>query len=64
MSYSLIEPCFPCLKKDKCTDRSVLYGAICGIHNMPFGVGHLGAGNITLNCVNLVQEPPESATEG
>lgn len=55
MSYSLIEPCDDCDKKKLCTDRSVLYGAISGIHCMPFGVGHLGAGTITMNCFNKVQ---------
>ena len=65
MSYSLITPCcnYPapadcpdgqgdCTKKDICTDRSVFYGAICAIHQMPFGVGHLGSGLITLTCNN------------
>jgi len=63
MSYSIVTPCcdYPsstpegqgdCLKKDICTDRHVLYGALCAIHAMPFGTGHLGAGAITLACSN------------
>jgi len=36
----------------ECTDQHVLAGAISGIHLMPFGVGHLGAGSITLDCQN------------
>jgi len=63
MSYSLETPCCnfhpstppnDCLKKDTCTDRHILYGAVCAIHQMPFGVGHLGAGTITLTCNNKV----------
>lgn len=61
MSYSLIDPCYPCLKKGKCTDRASIAGAIAGIHQMPYGVGHLGAGNVTLNCFNReVVEPEET----
>lgn len=52
MSYSFIDPCFPCVKKNKCTDRNVISGAISAIHQMPCGVGHLGAGSITLACHN------------
>lgn len=70
MSYSLYTPCcnYPspgpegqgdCVKKDTCTDRNVLYGAICAIHQMPFGVGHLGCGSITLTCHNKVVAPCE-----
>ena len=68
MSYSLMTPCcnYPsstpegqgdCIKKDTGTDRHVLYGAISAIHAMPFGTGHLGAGNITLTCSNKVVAP-------
>ena len=70
MSYSLNTPChnYPssspegqgdCVKKDTCTDRHVLYGAVCAIHQMPFGVGHLGAGSITLTCCNKVVAIPQ-----
>jgi hypothetical protein len=56
MSYPFNHPCTafnaPCLKKDTCTDRHVVQGAISGIHSMPFGVGHLGAGSIELTCRN------------
>jgi len=68
MSYSLVTPCcnYPsstpggqgdCTKKDTCTDRHVLYGAICAIHSMAYGVGHLGAGEITLKCFNKTVAP-------
>ena len=68
MSYSLITPCcsYPsgnpegqgdCLKKNTCTDRHVLHGAICAIHTMPFGIGHQGAGTITLTCGNKEVAP-------
>ena len=76
MSYSLETPCcnYPsavpggqgdCVKKDICTDRAVLNGAISAIHQMPFGVGHLGGGSIVLNCSNkqLAQPPVEEETE-
>jgi hypothetical protein len=56
MSYSLNCPCFDCTKKDKCTDRASIAGAISGIHCMPYGVGHLGAGSIDLNCINIEKE--------
>lgn len=58
MSYSFNEPCTsfenPCLKKDQCTDRAVIAGAIAGIHQMPFGTGHLGSGSIDLSCHNKI----------
>jgi len=74
MSYSLMTPCcnYPspspegqgdCLKKDTCTDRHVIMGAIMGIHQMPFGVGHLGAGEITLTCFNKVTAVQEVEAE-
>jgi hypothetical protein len=63
MSYSLVTPCcnYPsstpegqgdCTKKDTCTDRHVLYGALVAIHAMAYGTGHLGSGEITLECNN------------
>lgn len=71
MSYSLNTPCnnYPsstpegqgdCIHKDKCTDRHVLQGAITAIHQMPFGVGHLGSGEITLECFNKKVEEKEN----
>jgi hypothetical protein len=74
MSYSLVTPCcnYPsqtpggqgaCLKKDICTDRHVISGAISAIHSMPFGVGHLGAGAITLSCGNKQVAAPEPEIE-
>jgi hypothetical protein len=66
MSYSFIEPCFPCVKKARCTDRVVLSGAISGIiHQMPYTVGkeqefgHLGAGCVVMTCGNLEVAPKE-----
>jgi hypothetical protein len=56
MSYSLETPCFPCLKKNKCTDQASISGAISGIHQMPHGVGHLGSGKVTLSCYNLEKQ--------
>lgn len=54
MSYSLNLPsCFSCNKQKTCTDRHVLQGAVSIIHLMPFGVGHLGSGSITMQCYNL-----------
>ncbi len=36
------------------TDGVVVTGAVQGIiHAMPFGVGHLGSGKVTLDCQNL-----------
>jgi len=57
MSYSFNDPCFKCLKKTKCTDAAVIRGAISAIHSMPSGVGHLGAGTVTLQCWNLDEKP-------
>ena len=70
MSYSLVTPCcnYPslepegqgdCIKKDTCTDRHVVYGAICAIHAMAYGAGHLGAGTITLSCSNKLMAKAE-----
>ena len=61
MSYSLDEPCLPCLKRGKCVDRNVIAGAISGIHQMPHGVGHLGSGTVTISCSNLevAEEEPD-----
>lgn len=56
MSYSFNHPCDNCLKRQRCTDRHVVQGAITAIHSMPFEVGHLGAGEINLECQNLFTE--------
>ena len=63
MSYSLNVPCGPCVKQGQCTDRASIAGAISGIHQMPFGAGHLGSGTVTINCNNLQEPQPESVTE-
>ena len=56
MSYSLNAPCGTCTKKDKCTDRHFLEGAISGIHMVwPSDKGHLGSGTIDLKCQNLTE---------
>jgi hypothetical protein len=52
MSYSLNCECGTCTKQFVCTDRHVISGAISGIHQMPIGVGHIGAGSITISCFN------------
>ena len=59
MSYSFNNECGGCTKKDVCTDRASISGAISGIHQMPFGVGHLGSGTISLACHNLVKPEEE-----
>ena len=59
MSYSLHVPCSPCAKKSECTDRASIAGAISGIHQMPFGVGHLGSGSISLICHHFEEVIPE-----
>lgn len=60
MSYSVNDPCEPCVKKGQCTDRIVIRGAVQGIiHSMPFGVGHLGGGTVTMQCHNLEVKPAE-----
>ena len=59
MSYSLETPCINCDKGDKCTDQASIAGAISGIHQMPYGVGHLGAGIIKLECSNVQKKQPK-----
>lgn len=59
MSYSFNNECSACTKKDKCTDRASIAGAISGIHQMPFGVGHLGSGIVKLECMNIDREATE-----
>jgi hypothetical protein len=65
MSYSLISKCHECVLEDKCVDKAILYGAISGIHGVNaysskqkacINKGHLGGGDIELNCVNFVQQ--------
>jgi hypothetical protein len=57
MSYSLAYKCGICSKKDKCTDRHFIDGAICGIHSVwPAEKGHLGAGSSVIDCVNFEEE--------
>lgn len=57
MSYSLNTKCGICTKKDKCTDRNFIRGAIDGIHSIfPPQETHLGSGSIDLNCQNLVEK--------
>lgn len=55
MSYSFDYDCEECQKKEACTDRHVVQGAINAIHSMPFGVGHLGSGCISLDCQNILR---------
>ncbi len=53
MSYTLNSKCGSCTKKDKCTDRHFIEGAISGIHQVwPSEKGHLGSGFVDLNCLN------------
>lgn len=60
MSYSVNTPCFDCNKKKACTDGIVVTGAVQGIiHAMPFGVGHLGSGSVTMDCANHEAIPEE-----
>lgn len=60
MSYSVFTPCGTCNKKKACTDGVVVTGAVQGIiHAMPFGVGHLGSGKVTLECQNFEAIPEE-----
>ena len=62
MSYSQSNLCWKCTKKDKCTDRHFVDGAIAGIHSVwPAEKGHLGAGTITLACQNLEEEKQKEA---
>ena len=64
MSYSLLVPCNPCVKKADCTDRASISGAIAGIHQMPYGVGHLGSGSIEMNCNRFEVAQPDNLSEG
>jgi len=61
MSYSVNTPCGTCNKKKACTDGVVVTGAVQGIiHQMPYGVGHLGSGSVTLACQNFETIPEEA----
>jgi len=62
MSYSVFTPCGTCDKKRQCTDGVVVSGAVQGIiHQMPYGVGHLGCGSVELKCQNFTPAPePET----
>jgi hypothetical protein len=55
VSYSLYTQCGTCEKKDKCSDRHFIEGAINGIHSVyPMSKGHLGSGSIEIKCQNFV----------
>lgn len=56
MSYSFIAPCGDCTKREVCSDRHFIEGAITGIHSVyPPVKGHLGSGTIELNCLNFIK---------
>lgn len=57
MSYSLNTKCGTCQKRNKCTDKHFIEGAISGIHQVwPAEKGHLGSGSIEMKCQNYVEE--------
>lgn len=57
MSYSLNNKCGICGKKDKCTDRHFIEGAISGIHQVwPQEKGHLGSGVVEMSCQNFEEK--------
>ena len=65
MSYGLTSECGVCIKKDKCTDRHFIEGAISGIHQVwPAEKGHLGSGTIIIQCQRLEQKELEVKQEG
>ena len=54
MSYSLVSGCYNCEKKADCTDLPKLQEAVSKIHeNCCNEGGHLGSGNIILQCNRL-----------
>ncbi len=63
MSYSLNRKCGSCKKKVRCLDSSFIMAAITGIHQANYDDSqrqvHLGAGSITINCCNYVDENTE-----
>jgi len=65
MSYGLFLPCDGCLKAPRCSDPAVITGARDTIHSMPYNseYGHLGGGNITVECFNKEIAQPEAPAE-
>ncbi len=53
MSYSFINPCYYCEKKDSCKDREKIQEAIYDIHQSNDG-SHMGSGQIILSCSKCV----------
>ena len=55
MSYSLYTQCGTCEKKDRCTDKHFIEGAISGIHSVyPSSKGHLGSGSVEIKCQDFI----------
>lgn len=52
MSYALIVKCGTCEKYKNCSDYHIFRGAIDTIHMIGSEKGHLGSGNVTVNCQN------------
>ena len=55
MSYSVINSCWNCVKKEKCTDPKKIQAAVTDIHsefmsteNAP--TGHMDSGSIIIQC--------------
>jgi hypothetical protein len=70
MSYTLDSKCNFCKKAEKCTDQCFVQGAIAGIHsvndydyikNATRNRGHLGGGQIKIDCQNFEAIDPDIA---
>lgn len=53
MSYSFINSCYCCEKKQNCKDAEKIQKAIAEIHTSADGT-HLGSGSIILSCSKMV----------
>lgn len=50
MSYSLLNSCYSCVKKDTCKDAEKIQKAIYEIHGTTYDEGHQGSGTIAIVC--------------
>ena len=52
MSYSVIDVCWNCVKKNVCTDHVHIRNAVNEIHKQCISKesGHMGSGNIIIQC--------------
>ena len=57
MSYGVVFKCLECKKNDKCVDSTVIKHSVYALHDLTSIKGHLGHGNVIIDCHGF--EPKE-----